>query len=424
MQKAPKLYVVGIGYRPLPERAKRLVLDAEAILASSRLFEVFKRYDEFEKVKDRIKVVNKVPDTIEYIRQFFTESAFRSIVLLASGDPLFFGIGRRVREEFPPEAVEVLPDLSSVQEAFARINEPWDDAFFISLHGGPDIAKRRKLPYEVQDVPALLERHYKLGILTDKENNPPMIARVIHSAFRTPNSAISLYVCERLGYPDEKITRGTPDEIASSSFSDPNVVIVTLKQEAAFQPPVSFGLREDEILHERGLITKDEVRAVTIHKLRLPAKGVLWDIGAGSGSVSLEAARLCPGLRVLAVEKEQVRAETIRKNMADFGIRNVELVHGAAPEALAGLPAPDRLFIGGSSGNLSGIVKLANERMYAGIIVINAATLETLNSAQTALEDNGFSVEIAQIAVSRSKDVAGKRHLAALNPVFIVKGEK
>jgi precorrin-6Y C5,15-methyltransferase (decarboxylating) CbiT subunit len=152
--------------------------------------------------------------------------------------------------------------------------------------------------------------------------------------------------------------------------------------------------------------------------------GVLWDIGAGSGSVSIEAARLCTGLRVIAVEKDEERGNTIRENIKRFGIGNVELVHGSAPGALAGLPAPDRVFIGGSGGNMADIVKLLHEKMSAGVIVINAATLETLHEALTALEQNGFSVEVSEISVSRSKVVAGKRLMCALNPIFIISGEK
>lgn len=428
LQKANKLSVVGIGYRPLGNQAKELVRGSSVILASSRLFEVFQRYDEYEAAKDRIKVISKVPDTIAFIREWFSQQAAHPLVLLASGDPFFFGIGRRMIEEFGSERVEIIPDLSSVQTAFARINVPWDDAFFISLHGGPDIAKRRKLPYEISDIPWLIERHGKMGILTDRENNPSVVAKTLHSTLRTPHSELIMHVCERLGYPDEKITRGTPGEIAGKSFSDPNVVIIIrpesgpLKRGAGRR--VRFGLKEDDIQHERGLITKDEVRAVTIHKLCLPQDGVFWDIGSGSGSISLEAARLCPGLRVLAVEKERDRIETIGMNMRRYHAGNVEIVHGPAPEALIDLPAPDRVFIGGSGDVLDDVLALVNRKMTSGIVVINAATLETLNTAMAGLEDNGFSVEVAEISVSRSKIVAGKRHMGALNPVFIVKGEK
>jgi len=187
---------------------------------------------------------------------------------------------------------------------------------------------------------------------------------------------------------------------------------------------IQFGLREEDIEHERGLITKDEVRAVTIHKLRLPHSGVLWDIGAGSGSISLEAALLCPGLRIIAVEKEQNRINTIKTNIHRYNARNVEIIHGSAPDALVDLPAPDRVFIGGSGGSVADIVKLVAEKMPTGIMVINAVTLETLNDSLTSLERNGFSVEVSEVSVSRSKLVGGKRLMNALNPVFIVKGER
>jgi precorrin-6y C5,15-methyltransferase (decarboxylating) CbiE subunit len=168
LPKANKLYVIGLGTGP-KKRAREILGSADVILASGRLADVFSRYDEYDSIKDRIKVINKVPETVGYIKERFSQSAVQSVVLLASGDPLFFGIGRRMMEEFGKETVEILPDLSSVQEAFARIQEPWDDAFFISLHGGPDIAKRRKLPYEAGDIPYLLERFGKMAILTDRE---------------------------------------------------------------------------------------------------------------------------------------------------------------------------------------------------------------------------------------------------------------
>jgi precorrin-6Y C5,15-methyltransferase (decarboxylating) len=243
---------------------------------------------------------------------------------------------------------------------------------------------------------------------------------------RNPNTEITLYVCERLGYPDERITKGTPAEIASASFSDPNVVII-IRQNSEVRSKKSeirFGLQEDEIDHERGLITKDEVRAVTLHKLRLPQSGVLWDIGAGSGSVSLEAAGICPGLSICAIEKDDARISTIRENAMRRQAANVRIIHGSAPEALLDLPAPDRVFIGGSGGNLGDIIKLVNEKMSTGLVVINAASLDTLNAALTALDANSFSAEVAEISVSRSKVVAGKRLMSALNPVFIIRGEK
>ncbi len=424
MQKANKLFLIGIGYRPLGTRAREIVREAEILLVSTRLLDVFKRYEEYEAVKDRIRVINKVLATIGFIRECFSQSPVPSVVLLASGDPFFFGIGRRIIEEFGKEQVEILPDLSSMQEAFARINVPWDDAFCISVHGGPDIAKRRALPYEMSDIPWLLERHGKIGILTDRENNPGVIARILQSASGNRQSEITMHVCERLGYPDETVRSGAVEEFGAMTFADPNVVIVQRTEDRKQLTEIRFGLKEDEIQHERGLITKDEVRAVTLHKLRLPLEGVFWDVGSGSGSISLEASRLCPALRIFAVEKDQQRINTIKTNMQRYNARNVEVILGSAPDALTDLPAPDRVFIGGSSGKVGDIVRLINEKMPSGIIVINAVTLETLNNSLSSLDQSLFSVEISEISVSRSKIVTGKRQMNALNPVFVVKGER
>lgn len=427
MQTANKIVLIGIGYRPLNGRAADVLRHAGVVLASSRLLDVFRRYHEYDAVKDLITVIDKVPDTIAFLRDRTPQSPHEPLVLLASGDPLFFGIGRRMIEEFGSERVEILPDLSSMQEAFARIRLAWDDAFCISVHGGPDIAKRRTLPYEVADIPGLAARHGKLAVLTDRVNSPRVIAEALLAAFGVQEADFVFHVCEKLGYPDERIWSGTIDEAARLSFADPNVVIVQRRSPAsggASPGEIHFGLKEEEIAHSRGLITKDEVRAVAIHKLRLPQRGVLWDIGAGSGSVSIEAARMVPGLKVCAVERSEEQIAHLTANRSTFGARNLEILQGSAPDALTALPAPDRVFIGGSGGNLGAILLTVQERMTSGIVVINAATLETLNEAVTELEKLGFAVEVSEISVSRAKPVAGKRLMAALNPIYVVSGVK
>lgn len=422
MQKADRIFLIGIGYRPLSRRAKEALKTAEVILSSSRLLDVFMRYEDYEAVKGRIRVINNVDETVSFIRSWLSSDPYHSgaVALLSSGDPLFFGIGRRMLDEFGRDSVEIIPDLSSIQEAFARIKLPWDDAFLVSLHGGPDPTKRRRMLYEIHDIPRLLDEHAKIAVLTDRVNNPSEIGRVLSGV----ESKIVIHVCERLGYPDERIITGTPGDISSMTFSDPNVVIIQKSRGESHVSGVRFGLREDEIIHDRGLITKDEVRAVALHKLRLPLKGVFWDLGAGSGSVSIEASLLSPGLRVFAVEKEPERVRTIQENARRMETRGLTIVQGTAPEVLLDIPAPDRVFIGGSGGNLGGIIELVSRRMQAGIVVANAATLETLNELVTRLDQHGFSAEVSELLVSRSKTVSGKRHMAALNPVFIVNGER
>jgi precorrin-6B C5,15-methyltransferase / cobalt-precorrin-6B C5,C15-methyltransferase len=422
-----KIYIIGIGYKPLDKRSTEILADAGTILVSERLFVVFKEYDSYPAVKEKVRVINKVDETMRFLR---SHQGMQTIVLLGSGDPMFHGIGRQVLAEFGPDSVEIIPDLSSIQVAFSKIKETWDDAFLISLHGGIDPERRRRLPYDIDDVPSLLLKHGKIAILTDGKNNPAEIARRLLSLPHL--SLLKLFVCERLGYPDdERITCGTPEQVAGQTFSDPNVVILVyagdeqngLDAGLRNRPP-HFGLAEGEIRHARGLITKDEVRAVTIHKLRLPRRGKLWDIGAGSGSVSIEAARLSPGLKVYAVEKDEEQIANIEENKVRFGCTNMTTTGGEAPEALKDLPSPDRVFVGGSGGKLSGIIGAVNERMATGIIVINAVTLETLNEAVVLLEKSGFGVDISQVSISRSKVVNGQRHLAALNQISIIRGER
>jgi len=231
-----KIYVIGIGYKPFNKWEREIIHHSDFILSSSRLFEVFKRYEEFAEAEERVRVIDTVDETINFIRAQNIEqktktshSELRTIVLLASGDPLFFGIGRRVISEFGKDMVEILPDLSSIQVAFSKIKEPWDNAFFMSLHGGPDPKKRRRLEYEIEDIPVLLERHKKIAILTDRENNPAEIAKVLTLSPITYDPPPVMYVCERLGYPEERITRGRPEAIAGRSFSYPNVVIILLE---------------------------------------------------------------------------------------------------------------------------------------------------------------------------------------------------
>ncbi|MCL4456972.1 MAG: precorrin-6y C5,15-methyltransferase (decarboxylating) subunit CbiE [Nitrospirae bacterium] len=421
-----KLYVIGIGYKPLDKRAQEIILNSSVILASNRLSEVFKGYEEYETVKDKIRIINNVDETINFIHSSlqYSDTPSLPIVLLASGDPTFFGIGRRAVREFGKDMVEIIPDLSCIQLAFSRIKESWDDAFLMSLHGGPHPEKRRRLPYETDDIPSLLQRHNKIAILTDKQNNPSEIANVLfQSEISNLKFEIVMHVCEKLGYPDEKITEGMPEEIASMTFGEPNIVIIQRSAVSGQPSTVHFGLREDDISHSRGLITKDEVRSVTIHKLRLPQKGVFWDIGAGSGSVSIETARLYADLKVFAVEKDAEQINHIRENKVRFNAANIEIVKGEAPDVLNGLPLPDRVFIGGSGERLKEIMDYVIKKLVS-LIVVNAATIETMNDAVECFENHGYNISISEISVSRAKTIGGKRHMSALNPIFIITGEK
>jgi precorrin-6y C5,15-methyltransferase (decarboxylating), CbiE subunit/precorrin-6Y C5,15-methyltransferase (decarboxylating), CbiT subunit len=413
------LYVIGIGYRPLDKEAGEIISSCDVVIASKRHMDRVK--SEELRVKSFVSI-SPLEEALGFIRENLKR---KKIAVLASGDPLFFGIGRRLLEELGRERVEFIPAVSSMQLAFAKIKEPWDDAFLMSLHGVADPEKRRR-PYDITDIPFLLQRHNKIAILTDKENNPATIAKEIlkSSAFSLQPSTSKMFVCERLGYHDEKITEGSPEVIVAMSFPEPNVVIIQQESEVtSHKSEVRFGLTEGEISHAKGLITKDEVRAVTIHKLRLPQRGVFWDIGAGSGSVSIEVARLFPELKVFAIERDGEQIRYLKENKIKFGAANIEIVKGEAPEFLKNIPLPDRVFIGGSGGRLEELLRFI-DKLPTRIVVINAATIETFNKAMEKLNELNFTADAIQLSVSRLKLIGDGNYFSAFNPVFVIKGER
>lgn len=420
MQKACKIYIIGIGFKPLDKRASKIVNEADFIVTFNRGLDIFKGYEEYNLVKDKILSINTVSGIISFINEKMSDPKAQNIVLFGTGDPLFHGIGKKMIDEFGKDMIEIIPDISSIQLAFASIKESWDDALLLSLHGISDpTGQVNKI--SLSELPFFLLKHKKIALLTDKQSKPASIAEVILNTLPEKySSSYQVFVCEELGYPNERITKGSPAEIEKMEFSDLNVVI--LKRDKDIDKTPIFGLTEDEIQHSKGLITKDEIRAVSIHKLRIPEKGVFWDIGAGSGSISVEVAKLSPELSVYAIEKNEYEINNIEQNKIKFIINNLTIIKGEAPDCLKELPAPKRVFIGGSDGKIKEIIAVLKQKVQSGIVVINATTIETLNQSIESLESAGFQVEIVQISISRAKSLAGKRHLSALNPIFIITG--
>ena len=334
------------------------------------------------------------------------------VAVLASGDPLFFGIGRSLIDRFGAERVRVHPAMSSVQMACARFGQPWDDLRLVSLHGRPGDA----VPGQVLPYPRVL-------LLTDHRNSPDRVAADLLAALRAYDdrdrmAAIRVRVAENLGLTDERLTSGTLAEIAGQRFGPLNLILV----EQPVRPcPCRFGLGEDEIRHSRGLITKDEVRAAVLHRLRLPENGVLWDVGGGSGSVSLEAARLCPELSVYTVERHPAEQANIRANIRTYGAFTIHLVDGEAPAALANLPDPDRVFIGGSGGQLEAILTAVVPRLRpGGRLVVSAVLARTETTARRVLAQLCRRVTSATLAVTRHEPGGPDR---VLNPITFITGE-
>ncbi|MFZ5759146.1 MAG: precorrin-6y C5,15-methyltransferase (decarboxylating) subunit CbiE [Thermodesulfobacteriota bacterium] len=339
-----------------------------------------------------------------------------SVAVLASGDPLFFGIGRRLLAEFGPERLRVVPGLSAMQEACARFHIPWDDARLVSLHG------RR-----VGHLPGLLLAAAKTVVFTDGRNRPEVIADqlldylgVIEDEEMLADCRLS--VAENIGLADERLSSGTLKEIAARRFAPLNVLVVQRPGRSGLP---RFGLTEAEISHSRGLITKDEVRAVTLHRLALPEEGVLWDVGAGSGSVAVEAGRLCPDLTILAVEKREEELANIRQNIRRYGVYNVVPIPGEAPAVLNLLSDPDRVFVGGSSGALESIIGQAAARLAAGgRIVANGVTAQTVRLAPQFMAAAGLRVTVSRISCERNDLPASGESPRIFHSISIVTGRK
>ena len=336
------------------------------------------------------------------------------VAILASGDPLFYGIGRSLIDRFGPERLTIRPALSALQLACARFRVPWDDLALLSAHGRAS-----------DNLPGRILRHQRAMLLTDGRNSPDRVAAELLAALTDCGDAerigaLRIRVAENLGLEDERLTSGDLAAIAGRSFGPLNMMLI---EQPSAPAPFPLGLCEDDIRHSRGLITKDEVRAATLHRLRLPATGVFWDIGGGSGAVSLEAARLCPDLTIRTVEKKAEEQANIRANIRQFGAYSIRLVCGEAPEALADLPAPDRVFIGGSGQRLEAIVEAAAARLAdGGRIVLNAVLARTETLALACFERLGLRVSASVIAVSRRPRPGGEPR--QFNPITLITGDK
>lgn len=349
--------------------------------------------------------------------------AGQTSVVLATGDPLCHGIASYLASRLCIEAVEVLPNLSTVQLACARLGLAWQDARIVSVHS-KDAGEWRVGAEPGHGLYALaqsLRQHDRLLVLTSPDNTPDRIARLIVA--EGLGDDFQMAVAERLCTPDERVVAElSPHDAAQQAFADPNVVVLVRSQ--VRPQPVRMGLA-DSAYHQRqpdkGLITKQEVRAVSLARMQLRADSRVWDIGAGSGSVGLEAARLCPQGHVWAIEKNEADFAIAGQNARAFGVSNHTLLHGKAPEGLDAWPDPDAVFIGGSGGELQELIALCLRRLRAGgWLVMNFVTLENLASATHALQAQGAVWDVLQLQAARSKPILHMHRMAAENPVWIV----
>ena len=396
--------VVGIGDDGcvgLSARAANAVAAAQVLAGGERHLAFFPQF-----AGERVVLKDKIGDALKRIAALAEE---HHVVVLASGDPLFYGVGALLAKKVGGEHVDFLPAPSSVQLAFARLGRRWDDAAVISLHG------RGR-----EGLLVRLRRLGKVALLTDEESSPRWIAQqlVAHG-----ERAWRATVCENLGGPDERVRSFTLEELAACADVAPLNVVV-LEREGAFRPPpASSFLHEDAFakrMPKKGLITKREARLLSLAMMQLRRASVVWDVGAGSGSVAIEAALQAYEGRVFAVEVDPEGVEICRDNVRRFGADNVRVVAGRAPDALAGLPDPDAVFIGGSKGALAEIVDAALARLTpGGRLVANAITLDNVSEAYAALRASGREPEVVMLNVSRAEPLGRYLRWEAQNPIHI-----
>ena len=421
----PSCTVLGIlddGWAGLNETARQCLQSAGLVIGAGRTLALVQAHlAASATLKDMDGKLGQVPGWVQA-----AAADGLPAVVLATGDPLCHGMASYLVGKLGAEAVTVLPAPSTLQLAFARFQRPWQDYRISTCHTAdagewqagttPDNGLY-KLIRAIAEYP-------KVAAFTGPDNNPARLARALLAAGY--GNEVRLSVAAKLALPDEQLF---PDlgleQAAAMAFPDPNVVLV---ERSVADPRAIFGFDDLDFVQrqpEKGLITKLEARALSLAKLGLKPDSVVWDIGAGSGSVGLEASRLCRHGHVYAIEKNEGDAANARENALRFQATNYTLRHGKAPEGLETWPDPDAVFVGGSGGELAALIDLILGRLKPnGRLVMNFVTLENLATATTALAASGATWDVTQLQASRSQPILDMHRMAAQNPIWIVSAKK
>lgn len=344
------------------------------------------------------------PDEVAELLQ---TSGAENAVLVYSGDTGFYSGASSMMEKLEALGVRarVLPGLSSIQLLAAALGRPWQGWNLVSAHGRT-----------CDPVAECMQGKPTFFLTGGSEDPATLCAQLAAEGFGDVQGVVG----QCLGTPEEKLFRGSVKELAAGRFNSLSVLLV---EAAEVLPRRAPGLPDEAF--ERGDVpmTKQEVRAAVLAKLAVRPEDILWDVGAGTGSVSVELALVAPRGRVYAVECRPEGCALIKANREKFRTRNLVLVEGLAPAALSDLPAPDAIFIGGSKGSLAAIVDAALDKNPDARICVSAIVLETLSAAVAALTAKGRTVQVSQIAVSRAKAVGGLHLMMAQNPIYLITGE-
>jgi precorrin-6Y C5,15-methyltransferase (decarboxylating) len=397
-----RITVVGLDGRLLDGEIERLLVDAALVAGGWQHLETLG--------VERGRAVVLKGDLSEALARI--EGTEGPVVVLASGDPGFFGIVRLLGGQFGRENLRVLPGLSSVALAFARAGLSWDDAVTVSAHG--------RDPRRAVNV---CRAHPKVAVLTSPDFGPAELAEALGGLDRT------FVVAEKLGEADERVFHGDTGTVMGMEWEDPNVVLVLDEEgmpgakgwiSSGIQSPSRWALPEGEFEHRSGMISKSSTRALILSRLGPGPGDLIWDVGAGSGSVAIECARL--GAAAIAIDRDPESCARIRRN-AHRHNTNVQLIEGKAPEALRDLSEPDAVFVGGSGGAFDEIVKLSAVRARRAV-VLALVTLERVVPAAQLLENCDLEIETTFLQTSKMKGVGNLHRLAAESVVFVVSGSR
>jgi precorrin-6B C5,15-methyltransferase / cobalt-precorrin-6B C5,C15-methyltransferase len=410
-----KIPIVGVGpdgLAGLTARPREQLLAAEVVFGSDAALRLLP-----EVTAERVPVGADLPAAVERLKALV---GTKRIVVAAVGDPLFYGTARYLCDKVGPDLFEVVPHVSSMQLAFARLKETWEEAYLTDLSARPLDA--------VIDKVRVAET---VGMFTSDAYPPGRVSRELLARGIDYFTAV---VCENLGGKDERITRGELADIERMTFDPLNVLILKRKPGVPDAPRAGgrlrrFGNPDDVFAQSRpkgGLITQAEVRAVALAQLDLFAGEVAWDVGAGSGSVAIEMAQLVtPGV-VYAIEQDPADFHLIQANLETLRVPNVKPVFGTAPAVFAGLPAPDAVFVGGNGGEVARLLEAAFAALRpGGRLVANVGTLEMLTATYAVLKRlAGGSVEVLLVNLSRGVEQLESLRFEAVNPTFLLRARK
>jgi precorrin-6Y C5,15-methyltransferase (decarboxylating) len=404
-----KIHVIGIGDDGLSAVAvgvRDLITEAQLLLGTERTLSL---------VPESKAERHVIPTDLNKLVSLIESAGNKRIVMLIHGDPMFYGLARYVCDKLGKDRFEVVPHVSSMQLAFARVRETWEEAYLTNLANHP--------------LDAVLEKirtAQKVGLFTSERGGPAEVAKAL---LARKIDYFTAYVCENLGARDERVTRGTLAEIAAQKFDSLNVMILVRDPNAPDRPREAVGRRlfgnpDEAFLQSKpnfGLLTPAEVRSLALAQMDIAPSSIVWDVGAGSGSVSIEAAQLASDGSVYAIEMDAEEFGLIGENAERFGVANVNAVLGRAPEAFDELPDPDAVFIAGAGREVTRVAEAAYKRLRpGGRLVVNTTSIDHLAELRKVTSGPSPDNRVWMINLARGTDQLDRLTFEPLKPSFLL----